>query len=124
MQATATVFLLAGYNTTSTALAFTTYSLAVYPDIQEKLQEEIDHHFHDKVVSNFYFTWSASLNLSLNSNKILKILMDKNKMNRLVNNILLFSLQYVQPDFKTVDKLPYLDAIIREVLRIYCIGAM
>ena len=39
------MFLLAGYETTSTALAYTTYQLALNPHIQTKLQHEIDHYF-------------------------------------------------------------------------------
>jgi cytochrome P450 len=37
----ACVFLLAGYETTSTALAYVTYCLSLYPDIQEKVFDEI-----------------------------------------------------------------------------------
>lgn len=40
-----TLFLNAGYETTSTALGFTSYELAVNPDVQAKLQQEIDAHF-------------------------------------------------------------------------------
>lgn len=36
------LFLLVGYDTTSNALAFTAYTLAIHPDCQEKLIEEID----------------------------------------------------------------------------------
>lgn len=43
------VFLLAGYETTSTALAFTAWLLAKHPDVQEKLQKEIDEKVSDKV---------------------------------------------------------------------------
>ena len=39
------LFLLAGYETTSTALGFTAYMLALHPDAQAKLHEEIDEHF-------------------------------------------------------------------------------
>merc|ERR1712116_51462 len=35
------IFLLAGYETTSTALAYTTHCLSLYPDIQEQLYDEI-----------------------------------------------------------------------------------
>ena len=37
------LFMIAGYETTSTALAYATYVLATKPDIQEKLFEEINH---------------------------------------------------------------------------------
>ena len=40
--ATAMVILVAGFDTTSSALTFAAYELAVNPDIQRRLQEEID----------------------------------------------------------------------------------
>ena len=45
-------FLLAGNDTTSTALSFTSYLLALHPDIQQRLQSEIDAYFDDKPVSS------------------------------------------------------------------------
>src|ERR1700733_10948691 len=36
------LFMIAGYETTSTALAYSTYVLATKPEIQDKLVEEID----------------------------------------------------------------------------------
>ncbi|XP_055011716.1 thromboxane-A synthase [Boleophthalmus pectinirostris] len=39
------VFLLAGYETSSNTLAFTCYLLALHPECQHKLQEEIDHFY-------------------------------------------------------------------------------
>ena len=44
-------FLMAGYETTATTLTYTTYLLALNPDIQEKLQEEIETYFEDNPVS-------------------------------------------------------------------------
>ena len=46
--------LLAGYETTSNTLAYTSYLLALHPDIQEKLQSEIDSYFSEKPVSQYY----------------------------------------------------------------------
>jgi cytochrome P450 len=43
------IFISADYETTSSALSFVTYFLATHPDIQKKLQEEIDVVFPDKV---------------------------------------------------------------------------
>ena len=44
-------FLIAGSETNSLTLAYTSYLLALNPDIQEKLQSEIDAYFEDKPVS-------------------------------------------------------------------------
>ena len=46
----ARVVLLAGYETTANTLAYTSYLLALNPDIQEKLQSEIDNYFDEKPV--------------------------------------------------------------------------
>ena len=43
--------LLAGYETTANTLAYTSYLLALNPDIQEKLQSEIDSYFEEKPVT-------------------------------------------------------------------------
>ena len=47
----ARVMLVAGYETTANTLAYTSYLLALNPDIQEKLQSEIDSYFDEKPVS-------------------------------------------------------------------------
>ena len=44
-------FMLAGYETTSTALAFTTYLLATHPEVQERLANEIHEYFEENTVS-------------------------------------------------------------------------
>ena len=49
MQGNSFIMLLAGYETTSTALGLASYELALNRDVQEKLQAEIDQHFPDKV---------------------------------------------------------------------------
>ena len=47
-------FLLAGYETTSSALTFTTGLLASHPDIQERLAEEIKNYFSENPDSTLY----------------------------------------------------------------------
>ncbi|WVQ74440.1 hypothetical protein IAR50_004041 [Cryptococcus sp. DSM 104548] len=65
-----TTFMLAGYETTSTALCWCLYSLAKHPDIQQQLREE------------------------------------------------LLQIQEQQPDIDTLNALPYLDAVVKESLRL------
>lgn len=49
LSAMCLLFLLAGYETTSTTLAYIMYEMAVNPEVQKKLQEEIDENFPDHV---------------------------------------------------------------------------
>ncbi|KAM3871736.1 cytochrome P450 3A30-like [Diretmus argenteus] len=44
----AMIFIFAGYETSSQTLSFLAYNLAIHPDIQKALQEEIDEAFPDK----------------------------------------------------------------------------
>ena len=45
--------LLAGYETTANTLAYTSYLLALNPELQEKLQTEIDNYFDENPVLKF-----------------------------------------------------------------------
>ncbi len=49
MKGTCFIFLIAGYETTSTLLGFFAYEMTLNPDIQAKLTKEIDEHFPEKV---------------------------------------------------------------------------
>ena len=62
MQANSFVMLIAGYETTSTALGFASYELALNPDVQKKLQAEIDEHFTDKVLNRHQNNRDATTN--------------------------------------------------------------
>ncbi|ELW64871.1 cytochrome P450 3A4 [Tupaia chinensis] len=42
------IFIFAGYETTSSILSFIMYTLAIHPDVQKKLQEEVDATFPNK----------------------------------------------------------------------------
>ena len=42
-------FLGAGYKTTANTISYTSYLLALNPDVQEQLQSEIDSYFDDKL---------------------------------------------------------------------------
>ena len=43
--ATAMVFIMAGYDTTATLLSYGSYALAKNPEVQKRLQEEVDEAF-------------------------------------------------------------------------------
>lgn len=47
------IFIFAGYETTSTTLSFLMYILATHPDIQQKVQEEIDATLPNKVSGRY-----------------------------------------------------------------------
>ena len=48
------MFFLAGYDTTATAIAFLMYLLALNPEMQQKLYEEIAETLDDKVFYKYY----------------------------------------------------------------------
>lgn len=47
------LFMLAGYETTSTTLTYCTYVLATHPDEQQKLYDEINSHFDNEESVDF-----------------------------------------------------------------------
>ena len=56
MQAQTFLFLAAGYETTATTLSWIVYYLSLYPDVQSKLQNEVDEYFPIHSQDNTYET--------------------------------------------------------------------
>ncbi len=52
-------FLLAGYETTANTLSYTAYLLALHPEVQEKLQRDIDSYMEDNPVGLYIYTIHA-----------------------------------------------------------------
>ena len=52
MASTAGGFMAAGFETVTNLLSFTSYLLAVHPEVQEKVQSEIDEWFENNDVSS------------------------------------------------------------------------
>ena len=53
------VFMLGGYDTTSTALTFATYLLAANPEAQERLANEVDKYTEENPVSKWPYIVSV-----------------------------------------------------------------
>lgn len=49
-------FLLAGYETTSNAVTYMSYLLALHPDVQERLANEIHTHLQEHPVGDLLFS--------------------------------------------------------------------
>ena len=94
-------FLLAGYETAANTLTYTAYLLALHPEVQEKLQREIDTYMEENPVQ----LSSLSLSLSLLYSTLLCLL----------------SLVCVQDAslFEVTEKIGYLDMVLQESLRMY-----
>nr|AAI13144.1 Cytochrome P450, family 3, subfamily a, polypeptide 16 [Mus musculus] len=75
------IFIFAGYETTSSILSFTVYSLATHPDIQKKLQEEIDEALPNKAPPT-YDTVMAMEYLDMVLNETLRLYPITNRLQR------------------------------------------
>ncbi len=93
------LFMLAGYETTSTTLAYSTFVLATRPEEQQKL--------YDEIISMFDVETGVDW-INIKINQILKLI--------------LISSFKLKPDADNVNELKYLDMFIKEVLRMYPIG--
>lgn len=72
MAAQSLLFLIAGYETSSTALAYLSYDIALHPDAQKKLQQEIDQAFPDGSSPDYYTVQNLSY-LSMAVNETLRL---------------------------------------------------
>ncbi|XP_057891786.1 cytochrome P450 3A29-like [Melospiza georgiana] len=51
--AQALIFVFAGYETTSSTLSYIAYNLAIHPDVQQRLQDEVDAHLPNKAAPTY-----------------------------------------------------------------------
>ncbi|XP_068886092.1 cytochrome P450 3A29-like isoform X1 [Aphelocoma coerulescens] len=51
--AQALIFVFAGYETTSSTLSYIAYNLAIHPDVQQRLQDEVDAHLPNKATPTY-----------------------------------------------------------------------
>ena len=100
-------FLLAGYETTANTLAYTSYLLALNPEIQEKLQATIDEYFESNPVS-----WYNSVYAKVNHGNLSTFIL-------LTSHLLTHSLPQEASMYDATQDLQYLDMVIQESLRMY-----
>ena len=60
IASTAAGFLAGGFETVTNLLSFTSYLLAVHPEVQEKVQSEIDEWFENNAVSSALYRFSIT----------------------------------------------------------------
>ena len=96
------LFMLAGYETSSTTLSYCSFILAKFPEEQDKLLHEIHETFGE-------------------SSKVWDILSKHVVFSTLKQTNLFYSIKTgeIVPTFDTIGKLTYLDMFVKEVLRMF-----
>ena len=107
IMAQAILFLLAGYETTATALGYIAYNLALYPDCQKKLIEEIDDGI-EKHVSILNHSRIYFIHFCESSNARLFIIFKDFLFN-----------SKGEINYAMINDVPFLDMIIDESLRLF-----
>lgn len=111
MVSNAVVFMLAGYETTSTALSYAAHELASNPDVQTRLQEELDNELSGvgkKVFSLLEFSYFLLEPVSCTITPKICLIRKFSKWLSFFKEL---------PDYQSLSQLQYLDMVFNEVLR-------
>ncbi|KAL6038414.1 hypothetical protein STEG23_013308, partial [Scotinomys teguina] len=82
ITAQSVIFIFAGYEVTSTSLSFMMYELATHPDVQKKLQDEIDRALPNKAPVT-YDTLMDMEYLDMVVNETLRLCLDANRLEKI-----------------------------------------